>query len=123
KAKKLVTLTQNARRLIRTRIDKYNIDCGPVIDGVLTASWRANDDEMKAYVEESNENFNTGFEFWPRDRVREACKTDKYHGAVYSSQDYQFHPLRYVHGIARAAEAYGCRIFEQSPALKIEKQG
>lgn len=123
KAKKIVTLTQNARKTILGRIEKYNIDCGPVIKGVVTASWRDNDDELKAYVAESNDNFNTGFEFWPRDRVREACKTDKYFGAVYSEQDYQFHPLRYVHGVARAITEQEGQIFENSPAVKIEESG
>ena len=123
KAQKIITLTQNARRLIRTRIDNYKIDCGPIIGGVITASWRDNDAELKDYVAESNGNFNTGFEFWPRDKVRESCRTDKYYGAVYSPQDYQFHPLRYVHGIARALSEKGGKIFESSPAVKIEKHG
>lgn len=123
RAREIVTLTQNARKLIRSRIEKYNIDCGPIHDGVITASWRNNDDELKSYVAESNENFNTGFEFWPRDRVREVCHTDKYYGAVYSAQDFQFHPLRYVHGIAAALAGLGGRIFENTPATAIEKQG
>lgn len=123
RAREIVTLTQNARKLIRSRIEKYNIDCGPIHDGVITASWRNNDDELKSYVAESNENFNTGFEFWPRDRVREVCHTDKYYGAVYSAQDFQFHPLRYVHGIAAALAGQGGRIFENTPATAIEKQG
>ena len=38
-ARRLVTLTKNARKLIRQRIAQYDIDCGPVIDGVLTAWW------------------------------------------------------------------------------------
>jgi gamma-glutamylputrescine oxidase len=122
-AQKIVTLTQNARKLIRARIDNYKIDCGPIHQGVITASWRDNDDELKSYVAESNENFNTGFEFWPRDKVRETCKTDKYYSAVYSPQDYQFHPLRYVHGTARAVAERGGKIFENSSALKIEKDG
>ncbi len=122
-AQKIVTLTQRARQLIRTRIENYKIDCGPIISGVVTASWRDNDAELKAYVAESNDNFNTGFEFWTRDKVRENCKTDKYYGAVYSPQDYQFHPLRYVHGIARSLAAKGGKIFENSAAIKIEKDG
>jgi gamma-glutamylputrescine oxidase len=121
KAQQIVTLTQNARKLIRTRIEKYKIDCGPIHDGVITASWKDNDDELKAYVRQSNDNFNTGFEFWPREKVREACKTDKYYGAVYSPQDFQFHPLRYVHGTARAVVNSGGTIFENSAAVKTEK--
>lgn len=123
KAQKIISLTQAARKLIRSRIDGYKIDCGPIHDGVITASWRNNDDELKAYVAESNENFNTGFEFWPRDRVQAVCNTDKYFGAVYSHQDYQFHPLRYVHGLARALAEKGGKIFESTPATKIEKHG
>lgn len=123
KAQQIVTLTQNARKLIRARIENYKIDCGPIHQGVVTASWRDNDAELKDYVKQSNDNFNTGFEFWPREQVQEACKTDKYYGAVYSPQDYQFHPLRYVHGTARAVTAKGGKIFEASPAVRVEKDG
>lgn len=123
KARQIITLTQNARGLIRRRIERYNIDCGPVINGVMTASWRDNDAELKDYVKKSNDNFNTGFEFWPREKVREHCKTDKYYGAVYSDADYQFHPLRYVHGLAAALESKGGHVCENSPVTKIEKNG
>ncbi|HYD17027.1 MAG TPA: FAD-dependent oxidoreductase [Patescibacteria group bacterium] len=122
-AREIITLTQNARRKIQERIATYNIDCGPVIPGVLTASWRDNDAEMRDYVKQSNDNFNTGFEFWNREQIREACKTDKYYNAVYSPQDFQFHPLRYVHGLAAALESKGGQIFENSPVIKIEKEG
>lgn len=122
-AKKLVTLTQNARKLIRERIAEFNIDCGPVIDGVLTVSWRDNPDVMKAYAEKSNALFDQGFEFWPTEKVREHCKTDKYYGGIFSPRDFQFHPLRYLHGLAKAVTAKGGRIFENSPAVAIEKDG
>jgi gamma-glutamylputrescine oxidase len=123
KAKALVSLTQAARRLIRKRISDYAIDCGPVIDGVLTASWRDNDAELKDYVAQSNEIFETGFEFWPREKVRAQCKTDKYYGAVFSPQDYQFHPLRYLHGVAAALAKRGGKIFENSPVTAITRDG
>ncbi len=122
-AKKLVTLTQNARGLIRDRIAKFNIDCGPVIDGVVTVSWRDNPEDLKAYVEQSNKLFNQGFEFMPREKVREICKTDKYYDAVFSPRDFQFHPLRYVHGIAAAIAQKGGQIFENSAATEITKDG
>ncbi len=123
KARKLVTLTQNARKLIRRRIEDFHIDCGPIIEGVLTVSWKDNPQDVKAYVKETNDNFDTGFEFWPRDKVREHCKTDKYFDAVFSPQDYQFHPLRYVHGIARVLAEKGGRLFENSPALSVTRSG
>lgn len=123
KAKQLVTMTQNARKLIRRRIEDFHIDCGPLIEGVLTVSWKDNPQDVKDYIKETNDNFDTGFEFWPREKVREHCKTDKYYDAVFSPQDYQFHPLRYVHGIARVISQKGCRLFENSPAESITKDG
>jgi gamma-glutamylputrescine oxidase len=123
KAKRLITMTQNARKLIRRRIEDLHIDCGPLIEGVLTVSWKDNPQDVKSYIAETNANFDTGFEFWPRDKVREHCKTDKYFDGVFSPQDYQFHPLRYVHGIARVIAQKGGRLFENSPALSVTKDG
>ncbi|TAL30587.1 MAG: FAD-binding oxidoreductase [Alphaproteobacteria bacterium] len=123
KARRLVTLTQNARKLIRQRINGFNINCGPLIEGVLTVSWKDNPQELKDYIAETNDNFNTGFEFWPREKVREHCRTEKYFDGLYSPQDYQFHPLRYVHGIARVIADKGGRLFENSPALSVTKDG
>jgi len=122
-AKTLVSLTQNARKLIRARIEKFGIDCGPIIDGVLTVSWRDNPDDLKKYIDKSNGLFDQGFVFWPKEQVRAHCKTDKYYDGIYSPRDYQFHPLRYVHGIAKAITGMGGRIFENSPATEIVKDG
>lgn len=123
RARQIVGMTQSARRLIRKRIETFDIDCGPVIDGVLTVSWRNNPQDIIAYIREANENFDTGFEFWPRDKVRAHCKTDRYVDGVFSPQDYQFHPLRYLQGIAGVIAQKGGRLFENSAAEKIEKDG
>jgi gamma-glutamylputrescine oxidase len=123
KAQKLVTLTKNARKLIKKRITDFNIDCGPVNPGVLTISWRDRADELKRVIQQANENFDLGFEFWPRDRVHEHCKTEQYFDGIYSPNDFQFNPLRYVHGIARTVAAKGGKLFEESAAQKIVKEG
>lgn len=123
KAQELVTLTKNARKLIKKRIEDFNIDCGPVVNGVLTISWRDRAAELKQYIQRANDDFGLGFEFWPRERVHEHCKTDKYFDGVFSPNDFQFNPLRYVRGLGRVITEKGGRIFEDSPALKIEKEG
>ncbi|MBI1215873.1 MAG: FAD-dependent oxidoreductase [Alphaproteobacteria bacterium] len=122
-AQQLVTLTQNARKLIHSRIEKFNIDCGPLTPGVLTVSWKDNAREMRDYIDKANDVFHTGFEFWDREKVREHCKTQRYFDGVYSPQDYQFNPLRYLHGIAKVITEQGGRIFENSPAVKISRDG
>jgi len=122
-AQKLVALTKNARKLIKSRIAAMDIDCGPVVDGVLTVSWRNSGDALKKYIAAANRDFDLGFEFWPRERVREHCKTERYFDGIYSPHDFQFDPFRYLHGLARMLAARGARVFEQSPVLKITSDG
>lgn len=121
-AQALVAMTKNARKLIRERIQKYNIHAEPVKDGVLTISWRDDAEGYRACVERANDDFGLGFEFWPREKVREHCKSEKYFDGCFSPQDFQFMPYRYLHGLADAVTALGGKIFEQTPALSIDKQ-
>lgn len=123
KAQALVALTKNARKTIRRRIDAFGIDCAPVRDGVLTVSFKDKPDALKKYIDTANGNFDLGFEFWPREKVRAHCKTQKYMDGVYSPNDFQFNPLRYVRGLAREIEKRGGIIFENTPATRIYKEG
>ncbi|MDD9899897.1 MAG: FAD-dependent oxidoreductase, partial [Alphaproteobacteria bacterium] len=123
KARELVNMTKSARALIKKRINDFNIECGPVRDGVLTVTWRDRPDEIQKYVDDANENFDLGFEYWTRDQVRAHCKTDKYYEGVYSKNDFQFNPLRYTHGLAAKVAQLGGKIFEESRATSIDRDG
>ncbi len=123
KAQKLVSLTKNARMLIKKRIADFNIDCGPVLPGVLTVSWRDRADELKRTIDRANDNFDLGFEFWPREKVRQHCKTEHYFDGIFSPNDFQFNPLRYLRGLAGVVAQKGGRIFENSSAIRIKKDG
>jgi gamma-glutamylputrescine oxidase len=122
-AKALIALSRAGRATIRDRIDRYDIDCGPLVDGVLTVSWRDRAAEIEAKVASMNAKFGTDLEFWPRERVREHCKTERYFDGIFSPGDFQFHPLNYVQGLARAIQQKGGPVHEQSRALRIERSG
>lgn len=122
-ARALVQLTKNARALIKKRIRDFGIDCGPVIDGVLNASVRDNPESVRRYVEAANRDFDLGYEFWPRDKVRALCKTEKYFDGFFSPHDFQFNPLNYEQGLAARVAALGGKIFENTPAMKIHRKG
>ncbi|HEX2752620.1 MAG TPA: FAD-dependent oxidoreductase, partial [Alphaproteobacteria bacterium] len=123
KAKSLVNLTKNARKLIRQRIIDEQIDCEPVIDGVLTVSWRDNPGKLVDAINRANDYFGLGFEFWSREQVREHCRTTKYYDGIYSPHDFQMNPLKYLRGLAHAAERKGGQIFEQSAVISKERIG
>lgn len=123
RAQQLVSLTRNARKLIKKRIEDFKIDCGPVTDGVLTVSWKDKPEALKKYIQQANDNFDLGFEFWSRDRVQEHCKTKKYYDGIFSPNDFQFNPLRYVRALGREIAQGGGKIFENSKAVKIVKEG
>lgn len=118
-ARSLVNMTTEARDMIKQRIEKLNIPCGPMRSGVLTVSWRDNPNVVRDIVDDINESFGLGFEFWGRDRVREHCRTDRYYDAFYSPHDFQFHPLNYVQGLAADITARGGQVFEGTKATKI----
>jgi len=123
KAKSLVNLTKNARKLVRKRMVDEQIDCEPVIDGVLTVSWRDNPGKLVDAINRANDYFDLGFEFWPREQVREHCRTTKYYDGIFSPHDFQMNPLKYLRGLAHAAERKGGQIFEQSTVIGKERIG
>lgn len=123
KAQELVTLTKNARKLINSRAKEFNIDCGPVTEGVLTVSWKENAKQVQDYIKKANDDFDLGFQFWPTEQVREHCKTERYFDGIYSPHDFQLNPLQYLEGLVRKTTELGARIFEQSPVTKIDKDG
>lgn len=123
KATALVSMTKNARSLIRDRIAKYNIDCGPVIDGVLTVAWHDQPGALVDKIKIANENFDLGFEFKSREEVRALCRTSRYYDGIFSPHDFQMNPLKFLRGLAVAADGLGGEIYEQSAVTGLEKQG
>ncbi len=123
KARELVELTKNARGLIKKRIDDFGIDCGPIVNGVLTVSWRDKADALRESIERANRNFDFGLEFWPRARVQEHFKTEKYFDGSFSPHDFHFNPLRYLRGLVKEIAERKGQIFESSAVVQIEPEG
>lgn len=122
-ARALYDLTGEAVSLVRRRIDDHAIACGPNTEGVLVASWTDEADDLRRYVDWMAETFGTQQVFVPRDRVAEEfADSPCYFDAVWNPHTFQFHPLNYCLGIARAAEAAGARIHEGSPVVALEAE-
>lgn len=122
-ARNLVDLTKNGRQLIQDRVAQHDIDCGPLTPGVLTVSWQNRNSGFQEKIREVNDTLGLGLEYWPAERVAEHCKTKRYVDGIFSPHDFQFHSLRYIHGLAALVEQRGGRIFESTRAVSIKKDG
>jgi len=119
--KRLHQLTVDAVHLVRARIAKYNIACGPNPNGHVSASWFDNPDELKAWRDFAAETFGEQHEFIPRERLKEEfCNSPVYHDGLFHRGVFWFHPLNYCLGVALAAESLGVTIHESSPAVMID---
>jgi len=122
-ARELHRLTRDAVALVRRRIEHYRMDCGPIIDGGLNASWFNDRDAVLRARDFLAENFDEQREFWPRERLREVLRTGRYYDALFNEHRFQFHPLNYSRAMAAAVATRGAAIFEQCPVEKLDVDG
>lgn len=111
-------LIRDAAVEIRQRIAHHDIDCdwqdGHLWTAVLPRrvkllhEWQAEASQRWGYQ---------GLRFIDKPALRDWVDSPRYQAGLYDPEAGHLHPLNYVLGLARAAEAAGVRIHEQSPAL------
>ncbi len=119
-ARQIYGLTLSALKLIRQRAKDFGIPCD-ITDGHLKCSWYDEPESQKKTVDFLKENFGENIEFWPREKVRDVCRTDRYYDAYFYPGYFHMNPLGYIQGLAGVIESKGGRIFEYSPALAVEE--
>lgn len=120
---RLLRLSGDAPRIVFELIGVHDIDCDVNNRGWIQA---AHSRAARAQMEQR-------VRFWqrhgsdvtliPDSDVAQRLGTDYYCGALIDPRGGSLNPLAYVRGLATAAEAAGANLFEQSPALKIERDG
>jgi gamma-glutamylputrescine oxidase len=118
----LVALSRDAVALVRARIARYAIPCAPV-DGVVIASWFDEPEALRREVRELNARHGMRLVFWPRERLRAAYPSPRYHDGIFDPEGFHLDPLALCRGYAAAAAALGAVIHEASPVLAIARQG
>lgn len=122
-ARELYGLTQEAYALIRRRIERYEIDCGPV-DGLISLSWfPGRSDELKAYAEYMERSVGELHEYWPAGKVAEYYSSPRYHDGLLQPGAMHLNSLKLCLGTAEAAESQGARLYEETPVLRLERDG
>ena len=104
-----------ANQLVRDLIARHAIDCDLVDGAIYPAAKARHEAEFMAYPTLLAERY--GHETAravTREELREKLGTTAYWGGIEERMGGHLHPLRLALGLARAAEAAGARIFEQS---------
>ena len=118
-ARKLWDLTVEAKALTRDLVERHAPEAG-YKPGVLHGHWtRSGAEEARAYGDWLQQNYDYPSEYLDRDAYQQVCRSSVYAGGLLDHDAGHLHPLRYVLGLARAAEAAGVRIFERTEALEL----
>jgi glycine/D-amino acid oxidase-like deaminating enzyme len=118
-------LSFDSLETIRGRVQRWAADgrtavSASVQPGMLTASWFDDPAGAAAEVESGNRLLRRDyFQLWDRQRVRQACATDRYYEGVFDPDSFHFHSLDYAQEVARDAVDAGASIFERSPVSHI----
>ncbi|HXS72870.1 MAG TPA: FAD-binding oxidoreductase [Rhodanobacteraceae bacterium] len=122
-ARDLYARTVAAVNLIRGRIARYAIQCDVTDAGVIWANWFRDPDILRERQRLLAEHYGVNWEWWPRERVREAIQSERYSDALFERNALHLHPLNYVNGLARAAAGQGVSLHEHSRALRVRREG
>ena len=120
RARQLYDLSRMGVRYIRDQINAFE---SAILMGTGCLSILRYEDggESHLSVRHARDDLDHEFEYWPKDKVREAFATSRYHSAVYEPDAFHIHPLNYALALADEIECHGGRIFENSPGLRLAR--
>src|SRR5262245_38153405 len=84
-ARSLMRLSREAMNLIRARIERHAIACGPV-SGVVIASWFDDGEALAAEVEEYNARYGMRLEYWNRARLQREFPSPRYWDGMFDPE-------------------------------------
>ncbi|MGH6682358.1 MAG: NAD(P)/FAD-dependent oxidoreductase, partial [Pseudolabrys sp.] len=121
-AKQLWALSEQGLDYVRRAIEETGMPGTDPVPGWLHVSKTDNGGNIRSEVERLRW-IGANVEAWPTERVREVLPNPRYFNALHFPGAIHIHPLNYALGLAVDAEAYGARIFEQTPVVAIDPAG
>lgn len=115
-------MSLEAIEIIDERVRRHGIDCDWVRGHVVAAVKPKKLDELAAWKTEAEQRYGyREYALWDQAALRGRLDSPRYAGGLYDPLGGHIHPLKYALGLARAAEAAGVRILENTPVLRIEQ--
>jgi len=119
-ARKCWALAEEAKTLMRERIERYAIDCD-LKWGYINVAPKPGD---RSYLEEMQAEYAAyGYddtEILSKEQLEERLGSRLYHGALRDGGAGHLHPLNYCLGLADAAIGHGAKIFENSEVTRVD---
>ncbi len=122
-ARILHDLSREGWQKVRDRITAYNMTGIGRKDGILVASWFDDDDGLQKYRDFMAKNFDREYQFIDQRALADLISSPKYYGGLLDEEGFQFHPLNYCLGVAKAAGDLGVKVYENSPAIGLDLAG
>ncbi|NDW54824.1 FAD-binding oxidoreductase [Aliiroseovarius sp. PrR006] len=91
--------------------------------GALSVSRYRDTEAMRGYARHKNDAYDYPMEYVPTEELREMVRTERYFDGVYDPQGFHAHSLNYCLGLARETQRLGGRIFENTRAVSMARQG
>lgn len=118
-ARQIWSLTQQAAAEIRQRITRHQIDCDFRAGHLWTSVLERRVHLLTDWQEEAASKWGyAGLLFVPKPELPRYVDTHRYQAGLLDANGGHLHPLKYALGLARAAQATGVQLFEQSPAQR-----
>ena len=121
-ARVLWDYSEEAKRVQKSLIDKYQIPCD-YKPGILTCAYKKSHvPELAEHAEHLNKRY--GYDkirAVDGDELHEMLATPLYHGGCIDMGAAHLHPLNYALGLAGAAEQAGAELFEDSQVLSLDR--
>jgi len=123
RADALAAMAGEGGDIIRSRIEKYGIDCDLRHGGFFAAFTPKQMHYFEGFIRDYEAHGTEGLEMVARADVGRYVRTDRYVGGMIDRRGGHIHPLNLVLGEAAAAESLGAAIFENSRVVRIDRTG
>ena len=122
-ARRLFEMSVEALDLTQALIRDYGIDCDYRPGHVHVATKPRHVAELRAWTQELHEHGYGSARLLERAELAEHVRSERYLAGLVDSRSGHLHPLKYTLGLARAAQAEGATLFEDTPVLGYAAHG
>ncbi|HEY4445636.1 MAG TPA: FAD-binding oxidoreductase [Steroidobacteraceae bacterium] len=121
-ARRLFDLSVEALDLTQSLIDEHAIDCDYHPNHVHVAVKPRHLQELEEWVHELHDECGyPSARLLNRQELEAHVRSERYLGGLIDPRSGHLHPLKFTRGVARAAEAAGAKLFENSQVLRYEE--